>query len=73
MYDLWWAIGRRHPGGAILPDGHLVLIALASSCTFFFYLLWPDILSYRVDLAVPGSAWVYSSALNFLSLDTTML
>ena len=36
MYDLWWAIGRRHPGGAILPDGHLVLIALASSCTLFF-------------------------------------
>jgi hypothetical protein len=36
MYDLWWAIGRCHPGGAILPDGHLVLTALASSCTLFF-------------------------------------
>jgi hypothetical protein len=80
MYDLWWARARCYPRGAILPDGHLVnfdsLGQFLHSFFFFFNLLWPDAPSYRVGLAVPGPAWVYSLqllTLDFLNLDTTML
>jgi hypothetical protein len=62
MYDLWWARGRRRPGGAILPDGHLVgFDGPGQFLHSFLYLLWPDVPSYRVGLAVPGPAWVYYS------------
>ena len=77
MYDLWWARGKCRPGGAILPDGHSVSPDSPGQFLHsFLYLLWPDVPSYRVGLAVPGPTWVYSLqhlALNFLNLDTTML
>ena len=77
MYDLWWARGRRRSGGAILPDGHLVSPDSPGQFLHsFLYLLWLDVPSYRVSLAVPGPTWVYSLqhlALNFLNLDSTML
>jgi hypothetical protein len=64
-------------GGAILSDGHLVNFDSPGQFLHsFFYLLWLDVPSYRVGLAVPGPACVYSLqllALNFLNLDTTML